>query len=148
MKSGMKYFQLYLRLALGIDFIVLAVDRFGVWGKNGDPNVSWGDWKHFSEYAHQVMYFLPYSVAEIFAIIATICELSFGILLVVGLFTKWAAIGSGMLTFFFAASMIAAFGITSPINYSVFVVSAASFLLATIDQYKWSVDEWRLKKMI
>src|SRR5260221_14314212 len=121
MKKGATYIQLYLRLALGIDFMVLALDRFGVWGKNGASNVSWGDWKHFSDYAHQLMFFLPYSLSEILAVVATICELSFGALLIIGLFTRWAAIGSGLLTFLFAISMIAAFGISSPINYSVFV---------------------------
>jgi putative oxidoreductase len=138
--------QLYLRLALGIDFLVLGLDRLGVWGPYGSPNVSWGDWAHFSAYAHQVMPFLPGGLAEAMAVLATIGELLFGALLVIGWFTRWAAIGSGLLTLCFALSMIAAFGITSPINYSVFPVSAGSLLLTTLPAYPWSVDAWRSKR--
>ncbi|HEX9511368.1 MAG TPA: DoxX family membrane protein [Puia sp.] len=138
--------QLYLRLALGIDFLVLGLDRLGVWGPYGSPNVSWGDWSHFSAYAHQVMPFLPGGLAEALAVLATVSELLFGTLLTIGWFTRWAAIGSGLLTLCFALSMAAAFGITSPINYSVFPVSAGSWLLATLPLYPWSIDAWRAKK--
>jgi uncharacterized membrane protein YphA (DoxX/SURF4 family) len=144
MKKKLAYAQFYLRIVLGVDFLVISLDRFGVWGPNGGANVSWGDWSHFSAYAHQVMAFLPDKLAELLAVLATIGEIGFGALLVLGLFTRWAAIGSGLLTLFFALSMAMAFGITSPINYSVFVVSADSFLLACIPNYKWSVDEWLL----
>jgi putative oxidoreductase len=108
--------QLYLRLALGIDYIVIGLDRLGAWGPHGKPYVSWGDWAHFSAYAHQLMFFLPYGLAEVLAVLATVCELLFGSLLVIGWFTRWAAIGSGLLALCFALSMVAALGITSPIN--------------------------------
>jgi putative oxidoreductase len=39
--------------------------------------------------------------------------------------------------------MAVAFGITAPLNYSVFTASAASFLLAAIPAYKWSIDARR-----
>jgi len=123
--------QLYLRLALGTGFLLLGLDRLGAWGPNGKPWVSWGDWKHFSAYAHEVMNFLPGQLAEILAIIATIAEISFGLLLLIGLFTRWAAIGAAILTASFAIAMAISSGITSPINYSVFTVSAASLLLST-----------------
>jgi uncharacterized membrane protein YphA (DoxX/SURF4 family) len=123
--------QLYLRLALGTGFLLLGLDRLGAWGPNGKPWVSWGDWKHFSAYAHEVMNFLPGQLAEILAIIATIAEIAFGVLLLIGLFTRWAAIGAAILTASFAIAMAISSGITSPINYSVFTVSAASLLLST-----------------
>jgi len=123
--------QLYLRLALGTGFLLLGLDRLGAWGPNGKPWVSWGDWKHFSAYAHEVMSFLPGQLAEILAIIATIAEIAFGLLLLIGLFTRWAAIGAAILTAAFAIAMAISSGITSPINYSVFTVSAASLLLST-----------------
>lgn len=145
MEKKLPFIQFYLRLALGIDFLVPGLDRLGVWGPNGGRNISWGDWQHFSSYAHQMMFFLPGTLAEILAVIATICELTFGALLIIGWLTRWAAIGSGILTFCFASCMIAAFGISSPINYSVFAASAGSFLLATVSQYTWSIDEWILK---
>lgn len=138
--------QFYLRLALGIDFLVLGLDRLGVWGPNGGQNISWGDWHHFSIYAHQVLFFLPASIAEVMAILATIFEISFGLMLVIGLFIKWAALGSGILTSCFAICMAAAFGISSPINYSVFTVSAASFLLACLPEQGWSLDSYLKRK--
>ena len=47
--------QLFLRLSLGIGFLVPGLDRLGVWGPNGGTNISWGDWQHFSKYAHKLM---------------------------------------------------------------------------------------------
>jgi len=138
--------QLYLRLAMGSGFTVLGLDRLGAWGPNGKPWVSWGDWRHFSAYAHEVMGFLPGGLAEILAVLATIAEISIGILLLLGLFTRQAAIGSGVLTASFAVAMAISYGITSPINYSVFTVSAASFLLSVQPGYRWSIDALISKK--
>ncbi|HVI43724.1 MAG TPA: DoxX family protein [Chitinophaga sp.] len=135
--------QLYMRLALGIGYLVPALDRLGVWGAPGGHNISWGDWDHFSVYAHQVMGFLPYGLASVLAVAATIAELIFGVLLLIGWQTRLAATGSGFLALGFALSMAVSFGIVSPLSYSVFVVSASSFLLATIPHYRWSLDERR-----
>ncbi len=141
------FFQLYLRIAVGTGYLVFGLDRLGVWGKHGEKNVSWGDWDHFMEYASQVMSFLPYSVAGILAVIATAAEIVFGILLIIGKWTKQAAIGSGLLALSFAVSMSVSFGIVSPLSYSVFVVSAGSFLLASLPQYKWSLDALSTKNI-
>ncbi|WP_431214683.1 DoxX family protein [Puia sp. P3] len=138
--------QLYLRLAMGSGFTILGLDRLGVWGPNGKPWVSWGDWQHFSAYAHEVMGFLPRGLAEILAVVATIAEISVGILLLLGLFTRQAAFASGILTAGFAIAMAISYGITSPINYSVFTVSAAGFLLSTQAGYRWSIDALINKK--
>jgi len=146
MKKLQSFAQLFLRLALGIGYLVPALDRLGVWGKNGQPGISWGDWHHFVQYAGEVMGFIPHALVIPFAEIATIAEISFGILLVLGKYTKLAAIGSGVLALLFAISMAISFGIVSPLSYSVFTVSAASFLLATIDQYNWSLDNLRFSK--
>lgn len=140
MEKKMSYAQLYLRIALGVEYLVPGLDRLGVWGPHGSPHVSWGDWAHFIGYARAIMGFLPHQLSDLFAVIATIGELSFGTLLIIGLFTRWAAIGSGILTLLFCLSMTISFGIVAPLSYSVFGVSAASFLLATIPYYKWSVD--------
>ena len=138
--------QLFLRLALGIGYLVPGFDRLGVWGKYGERNISWGDWQHFIKYAGQVMSFLPSSLVNVFAIMATIAEIGFGVLLLVGRWTRIAAIGSGILTLFFALSMAISFGIVSPLSYSVFTASAASFLLATLPACKWSLDNVFLSK--
>ena len=138
--------QLFLRLALGIGYLVPGFDRLGAWGKYGERNISWGDWKHFIKYAGQVMSFLPSSLVDVLAVIATIGEIDLGVLLLVGRWTRIAALGSGMLTLIFALSMAISFGIVSPLSYSVFTASAASFLLATLPAYKWSLDNVFISK--
>jgi len=132
--------QLYLRLAMGIGFFYFGLDRLGAWGPYGKPWVSWGDWHHFSVRAHQLMSYLPYTMAEAFAMIATFIEVTGGFLLLVGLFTRQAAYACGGLAFCFAISMAITDGITSPMAYSVFTVSAASLLLATLPEYRYSLD--------
>jgi putative oxidoreductase len=132
--------QLYLRLALGAGFFVIGLDRLGAWGPYGKPWVSWGDWSHFSAYAHELMHFLPYNLAEVLAVIATVVEVTMGPLLIAGLLTRWAALACGVLTFCFALAMAISNGIVSPLNYSVFTVSAASLLLAVQPGYRWSID--------
>ena len=146
MKNYQPLIQLFLRFALGIGYLVPGLDRLGVWGKNGQPGISWGDWQHFMQYAKETMSFIPAALVPVFAVIATIGEISFGILLLIGLWTKQAALGSGILALLFAVSMAISFGIVSPLSYSVFTVSAASFLLATINKYNWSLDDLRLSK--
>ncbi|HSC37263.1 MAG TPA: DoxX family protein [Chitinophagaceae bacterium] len=134
------YIQLYLRLALAAGYLKLGFDRLGLWGPYGKPFVSWGDWKHFMEYAGQVMGFLPAGLVEVLAVTATVAEILFGILLLAGKWTRAAATGSGILTLMFAIAMAVSNGVQDPIGYSVFTVSAASFLLATLPSYKWSMD--------
>jgi uncharacterized membrane protein YphA (DoxX/SURF4 family) len=132
--------QLYLRIALGTGFFILGLDRLGAWGPYGGSWVSWGDWKHFSAYAHELMHFLPYGIAETLAVVATIIEITAGPLLILGLFTRWTATTTCGLTLCFAIAMSITNGIISPINYSVFTVSAASLLLAAQQDYRWSLD--------
>ena len=140
MDRKITYIQLYLRLALGIGFLIPGLDRLGIWGPPGGPHISWGDWAHFSAYAHKVMSFLPGGLAGFMAVLATAGEITFGTLMVIGLFTRWAAIGAGVLTFCFAVSMAVSFGIEAPFNYSVFAFSGGSLLLSTVPQYGWSLD--------
>ena len=132
--------QFFLRMSIGIGFIVPALDRFGVWGVNGAAGITWGDWQHFSVYAHKLMYFLPDALAEVLAVISSIAELAFGLLLIIGLYTRWISICSGLLLLSFAICMSLALSIHAPLNYGVFTISAASFLLSTIPKYRWSID--------
>src|SRR6266487_5931964 len=109
METFSSFFQLYLRIALGAGYITFGLDRLGVWGKYGEKNVSWGDWKHFMEYASQVMSFLPFSMVYVLAVTATICEITFGTLLIIGKWTRLAALCSGLLSLMFAVSMAISF---------------------------------------
>lgn len=140
MEKFSSFAQLYLRIAIGVSYLVFGFDRLGVWGNYGEKNVSWGDWEHFMKYAAEVMSFLPAELVSLFAIVATIAEIVFGVLLLLGKWTRVAAFGSGILAFLFAIAMAISFGVVSPLSYSVFTVSAASFLLAFCKNYKWSLD--------
>ena len=146
MKNRQDYIQLFLRCGLGASYLCAGLDRFGVWGPPGGARISWGDWSHFMQYAKQVMFFLPSNLAEVFAFIASLAEIIFGVLLIIGLFTRWAAIGSGLLLLCFALCMTFAFGIQAPLNYSVFTASAASFLLSSLPFYVLSLDQWLSKR--
>lgn len=129
-----------LRGTLATSYLWEVADRLGFFGAHGQPHVGWGDWQHFMTYARQVMNFLPEATIPTLAVIATVGEATIGILLLVGLFTRIAASLSCLLSLAFALSMAISGGLESPIGYSVFTVSAASLLLATLPDYKWSID--------
>lgn len=129
-----------LRAALACSYLWEVADRLGILGEHGQPHVGWGDWSHFIDYARQTMAFLPSSLVPVFAVIATIGEGLFGLMLLTGFFTRVAAVGSCLLSLAFGLSMAISFGIESPLGYSVFTVCAASLLLATLPNYKWSID--------
>ena len=78
---------------------------------------------------------MPAGLIPLLAWLATIAEAAIGIALVLGVFTRWAALAGGTLLVIFALSMIAALGLKSPFNYSVFSASAAAFLLAIVAQH-------------
>jgi hypothetical protein len=94
------------------------------------------------------MSFLPPGLIPALAVMATIGEALFGVLILAGLFTRAAAIGSSLLSFCFAVAMAISFGIDSPLGYSVFTLSAGSLLLATLPQYAWSLDAVLERKAI
>lgn len=142
MKNEFSIPQLFLRLALGIGFILPVLDRLGVLGPAGQQNVSWGNWENFVGYTNSLMPFLSKPLAGIMGLVATIAEVLFGILLITGYQTKMAALGSFLLTLIFALCMAIFSGIKAPFNYSVFTDSAASLLLACIPVYKWSIDQF------
>ena len=145
MKLNTKLASVYLRVAIGAAYLWEVADRVGILGASGQPHVGWGDWAHFLDYARKVMTFLPNSIIPTFAVLASVGEAVFGALLLIGLFTRVAAIGSGILSLLFAIAMTISFGIESPLGYSVFTLSAASFLLSTLPAYPWSIDALRLK---
>lgn len=123
---------LAMRLALGTGFLSAVVDRFGGWGAYGGRQVSWGDFAHFVVYCGAVNSFLPNIFIAPIAWIATVVEVLLGMALVLGFYTRWAAILSGLLLGAFAMAMSISLGIKAPLNYSVFTASAAAFLLASV----------------
>src|SRR6516162_1992882 len=92
-----KFSSVFLRLALGISFLSAVADRFGLWGVYGQPNVSWGNYARFVDYTAKLNWFLPTQMIPALAIIATAFETLLGLLLVLGLKTRVAALLSGVL---------------------------------------------------
>lgn len=141
MNKNISNAQFLLRLALGVGFILPVLDRIGALGAPGTNGVGWGSWSNFVDYTNLLMPYLNRSLAEIAGLIATIAEVVFGVLLIVGYKTKWAAYGSFALTLIFALSMGIFLHYRAPFNYSVFVVSFSSLLLAGLPIHKWSLDD-------
>jgi uncharacterized membrane protein YphA (DoxX/SURF4 family) len=143
---GKDLIQAFARLAVGIGFLSAVCDRFGFWGPHGAAHVAWGDFAHFTMYTAQVNSFLPSGLAPALAIISTIFESLLGATLVLGLFTRVAAIGSACLLAIFAFSMTISFGIKAPLDYSVFADSAAALMLTQWYRFRWSIDDLVARK--
>jgi uncharacterized membrane protein YphA (DoxX/SURF4 family) len=117
---------LYARVALGVAFLSAVASRFGVW--KGD--VGLGSFPDFVAYTAEVNSFMPASTVPFLAWVATFAELVLGVALLVGLWQRWAALGSAVLLLLFGTAMAVSFGLKSPLDYSVFSASAAAVLLA------------------
>lgn len=117
---------LYCRLALGAAFLSGIASRFGWWG----AGVGYGNFANFVRYTGEVNAFMPASTIPFLAWSATVAELLLGILLILGVWLRWAALGSALLLVLFATAMTISLGIKSPLDYSVFSASAAALLLA------------------
>lgn len=133
----------YLRLAIGIDFLSAVADRLGWWGPPGTPNVAWGNFHNFLTYTAKLNPWVAGSWIPTIGWTATICEICFGVMLLIGYRTRLTAVLSGLLTMAFAFGMVFGVGIHAPLNYSVFVVSAASFVLAGVERNPLTLDNWR-----
>src|SRR5580692_5748815 len=117
---------------LGAAFWSAVADRFGLWGKYS----GWGNFANFTQYTAEVNSFMPAFIIPFLAWAATMAELSLGILLILGLWTRWVALGTAALLFLFGASMAISFGLKSPLDYSVFSASAGALLLALYPRRK------------
>lgn len=135
----------YLRVALGAGFLSAVADRFGVWGPAGTPSVAWGNFHNFLAYTVKLNPWSPPSWIPTLGWIATICEICFGVALIIGYRTRMAAVLSGLLALAFALAMTFSLGIHAPLDYSVFAISAGAFLLAGVERYPWALDNWRHK---
>ncbi len=116
----------YARIALGAAFLNGIASRFGLWGKG----IGYGDFAHFMAYTAQVNSFMPASTIPFLAWSATVLELGLGLLLVFGVWVRWAALGSAVLLVLFGTAMAISFGMISPLDYSVFSASACAVLVA------------------
>src|ERR1700719_3622024 len=124
--------RVFLRLALGITFLVAIGDRVGWLGPYGSKNVSWGDWTHFVQYVAVLNSFVPKSLIPGLAVLETIIELGLGIALLSGIYQRVVAWSSAGLLVSFALTMSIALGITAPLSYSVFTALGAALLLGAV----------------
>ncbi len=127
---------LYARIALGAAFLSAVGSRFGLYGKN----VGWGTFSNFLKYTAEVNSFMPASTIPFLGWTATIFETAFGIALILGLWTRLAALGSALLLALFGTAMAISFGIRSPLDYSVFSASAGALLLALFESRRSEVN--------
>jgi uncharacterized membrane protein YphA (DoxX/SURF4 family) len=87
----------FLRVALGITFLASVTDRFGVWGPPGTPNVAWGNLERFASYATTLNPWAPRALILAIVWIVTVAESCFGVALIIGFWTRWTTLGSGIL---------------------------------------------------
>jgi len=116
----------YARIALGAAFLSGIASRFGLWG----ANVGYGNFANFVKATAEVNAFMPAFTIPFLAWAATVAELVLGIGLIIGVWSRWVALGSAALLFLFGVAMAISFGLKSPLDYSVFSASAAALLLA------------------
>ena len=128
----LQFSKVFLRLALGITFLVAIGDRFGWLGAYGGKNVSWGDWTHFLQYVAVLNWFFPKSLIPGLAVLETIIELVLGVALLLGIYQRVVAWSSAALLMSFALSMSIALGIIAPLSYSVFTALGAALLLGAV----------------
>ena len=127
---------LYARIALGSAFLSPVADRFGLWGKYAD----WGNFASFTRYVAQVNSFMPTFTIPFLAWAATAADTTLGILLILGIWPRWVALGSAILLFLFGMAMAISFGIKKPLDYSVFSASAGALLLSLFLSRKSAVN--------
>lgn len=137
--------QVFLRTALSVSYLSAVADRFGIWGAPGSKSVSWGNWDNFVAYSNSVNSFASPAIGTLLAYVATALEILLPALLLIGYKLKWISLFSGVLLLGFALAMTLSFGLKAPLDYSVFTGAAASFLLSTLDSYKYSLDYFLAK---
>jgi uncharacterized membrane protein YphA (DoxX/SURF4 family) len=135
------YATLLLRLGLGVGFLSAVADRLGLWGAFGQPNVEWGNFSRFLDYTHTLNWYLPAGMILPLGVIATGAEILFGLLLLVGWRTRTAATLSALLLLTFGVSMTLASGIKAPLNFAVLTGIGGALLLASCNNFPFSVDE-------
>jgi thiosulfate dehydrogenase (quinone) large subunit len=141
-----RYASVFLRVALAASFLSGVADRFGLWGPPGTVNVAWGDFQRFTAYTAQLNPWAPAATVPVLAWIATVAEVVLGVALILGFFTRWSALLSGVLLLLFAFGMTVGTGLKSALNASVFSAAGAAFALALLGPGLWAVDGRRRQR--
>ena len=139
-QGKIRWIAALLRALIGIEFTLSVADRFGLLGGPGS-GAAWGDFAHFVAYTRQVNAFLPASFAPLLAVLATICETTLGIMLIVGIRIPYVARAAAVLLCLFGSAMTASGLIESQFFYAVFVLAAAAWAISNIDASWLSLDK-------
>jgi putative oxidoreductase len=135
MKKYQDIAALLVRVPLAAGFLSAVASRLSLWGSHSSG------WQGFLAYTAEVNSFAPKSIIPFLETTSALLETLLGIVLLAGYRTRQAALFAATLTFLFAVAMSVSFGIKEPLDYSVFAVCTAAFLLSTVPNYKWSIDE-------
>lgn len=113
------------RLTIGGAFLSALWSRFG-------------NFAGFVRYTSRVLSFMTSESIWLLAVAATVCEVSLCIAMFLGFKTRWASVGSAILLFMFATSMVIS-GL-SQFEWAVYVLAVGAFTLATVDATRLSLD--------
>ena len=129
--------KIYLRLGVGLGFLSAVADRFGLWATEIS---AWGNWASFIESTGALNPWLPGSMIPAVAVLATTCELVFGVCILIGFKTELFAKLAGWLLLVFALAIAFSSGIKGALDYSVFAASGAAFALGSLDNKSYELD--------
>jgi uncharacterized membrane protein YphA (DoxX/SURF4 family) len=132
-----KLIKLFLRLTISAGFLSAVADRFGWWSKEVS---AWGNWENFVAYTQTINPRIPSAMIPTLAIIATVAEIIFALLLIIGFKTELFAKLSGYLLLLFGLSMALSIGLKAPLDYSVFSACAGAFALSLMKEKYLEVD--------
>ena len=116
----------YARVAIGSAFLSAVAGRFGLWS----GHVNWDNFARFIQRTAELNGYAPAALVPILSWTATLLETTLGVTLILGIATRWVALGSAILLAWFATAMAVYTGIKPPLDYSVFSASAGALLLA------------------
>jgi uncharacterized membrane protein YphA (DoxX/SURF4 family) len=135
-----KFAEILLRVGLSSGLLSAVADRFGLWGRPGTSQVVWGTFSSFLAYTKTLNPWCPPALVPVLGWSATFAEFALGIALLVGFWLRWTALLTALLTGTFALAMTCVEGVHSPLNYSVFAFSTASFFLAVMGKNRDSIE--------
>jgi uncharacterized membrane protein YphA (DoxX/SURF4 family) len=118
----------YARIAIAAAFLSAVAGRFGLW----TGQIRWESFDRFIQRTAELNGYAPASLVPVLAWAATVLETTFAVTLILGIATRWVALGSAVLLAMFGTAMVVYTGIKPPLDYSVFSASSAALLLALV----------------
>jgi uncharacterized membrane protein YphA (DoxX/SURF4 family) len=148
--AGFNIVSLWRPLVFATAFVLVAATRGNVGYINTLGRVTiagaflsalWSRFDNFDgfvRYTGRVLSFMPSESIWLLAVAATVCEVSLCAAMFFGIKTRWASVGSAILLFMFATSMVIS-GL-SQFEWAVYVLAVGAFTLATVDATRLSLD--------